>query len=170
MPGLNGAKVSWDYLRILIVDDSKFFRALLRTVLRQFGVREVHEAENGKAAFDILATTQVDFVLLDWHMPVCTGAGFMADMIDEAGRKKAGEAAVIVITGNTTRRMVKEAAALGVDGILCKPIVPKLLMKRMVEVLDGKTLNKAPIVNDVSDNRQGLIEASDLENKSVFAI
>ncbi len=170
MPGLNDTKVSWDYLRILIVDDSKFFRTLLRTVLRQFGVREVHEAENGEAAFGILATTQVDFVLLDWHMPICTGAEFMAGLVDESGRNMSGEAAIIVITGNTTRRMVQEAAGLGVDGILCKPIVPKLLMKRMAEVLEGKTLKTAPVVDDVVDIKQGLIDVSDLQNKSVFAI
>jgi CheY-like chemotaxis protein len=170
MLGSNEAKVSWDHLRILIVDDSKFFRTLLRTVIRQFGVREIHEAENGEVAFGILTTTQVDFVLLDWHMPVCTGAEFMAGLVDESGRNTSGEAAVIVITGNTTRRMVQEAAGLGVDGILCKPIVPKLLKKRMAEILEGKTPKNAPVADDVVDTERGLIDVSDLQNKSVFAI
>lgn len=170
MSRLSETKVPWEYLRVLIVDDNKFFRTLIRTVLRQFGIREIHEAENGKKASKMLATTQVDFVLLDWHMPVWSGSRFMADSKDEFGHTKLGPAAVIVVTGNTTRKMVKEAAGLGVDGILCKPIVPKLLMKRMAEVLDNRVLKNAPVVNDETEGELGLIDKSNIQDKTVFAI
>ncbi len=103
-------------------------------------------------------------------MPVCSGAELMADLTDVPGRKKAGEAAVIVIKGNASRRMVKEAAGLGVDGILSKPIVPKLLMKRLTEVFESIPLKDVAPVDDVVDTKQGLNEISDLQNKSGFVI
>ena len=124
----------FEQLSVLIVEDNRFFRSLIRSVLREFGVRYIEEAEDGADALAHLGSSPPDIILLDWYMPVFSGADFMR-MFNET--KKAGHfsPAVIVVTSNATKKNVIEAAKLGVDGILCKPIVPALLYRRIVEVL-----------------------------------
>ena len=62
-------------MRILIVDDSRAMRAIVRRHLAQagFGDAEIEEAEDGKQALDQIAASRPDVVLSDWNMPVMTG-------------------------------------------------------------------------------------------------
>ena len=62
-------------MRILIVDDSRAMRAIVRRHLAQagFGDAEIQEAEDGKQALDQIAASRPDVVLSDWNMPVMTG-------------------------------------------------------------------------------------------------
>jgi len=57
-------------MKVLVVDDSKAMRMIVRRALRQTGLDlDVSEAENGQAAFHQLTETRFDFVLSDWNMP-----------------------------------------------------------------------------------------------------
>ncbi|HEY3788377.1 MAG TPA: response regulator, partial [Urbifossiella sp.] len=58
--------------RILAVDDSPTFLHAVSTQLQQEDY-EVFQAESGQAAIDLLATQQVDCILLDLAMPGLTG-------------------------------------------------------------------------------------------------
>ena len=58
--------------RILVVDDERLNRMLLRRALENQG-HTVSEAENGQLALDSLAGQRFDVVLLDIVMPVLDG-------------------------------------------------------------------------------------------------
>ncbi|RZO57923.1 MAG: response regulator, partial [Sandaracinaceae bacterium] len=61
-------------MKVLVVDDSKAMRMIVRRALRQTGLDlDVSEAENGQAAFHQLTETRFDFVLSDWNMPEMNG-------------------------------------------------------------------------------------------------
>lgn len=65
------------FLRFLIVDDHKPFRALMSKVLGSFG--QVDEAENGRDAVFKFITSRnqgkpYNFILLDYEMPVMNGS------------------------------------------------------------------------------------------------
>ena len=59
-------------LRVVLAEDSAFFRALLGSYLRGIGL-DVLCAANGKEALDILEHTPVDGVVSDLEMPVMDG-------------------------------------------------------------------------------------------------
>jgi carbon storage regulator CsrA len=59
-------------LTVLLVEDNANERQLLSDILRLHGV-QVHTAENGLEAIDLLKTLTPDAVLVDMHMPVCDG-------------------------------------------------------------------------------------------------
>jgi two-component system chemotaxis sensor kinase CheA len=59
-------------LRVVLAEDSAFFRALLGSYLRGIGL-DVTCAANGKEALDILEHTPVDGVVSDLEMPVMDG-------------------------------------------------------------------------------------------------
>lgn len=61
--------------KLLIVDDSKAMRMIVRRALRQANIVEhtVEEASNGEEALEKLKAAQYDLVLADWNMPQMNG-------------------------------------------------------------------------------------------------
>ena len=62
-------------MKILIVDDSKAMRAIVRRHVTQAGFEdaEIVEAENGSLALTEIRSSRPDVVLSDWNMPEMTG-------------------------------------------------------------------------------------------------
>jgi CheY-like chemotaxis protein len=58
--------------KVLIVDDSEFFREIYQTALTQGGF-EVETAENGQDAMDKMLASPPHLIFLDLVMPVMTG-------------------------------------------------------------------------------------------------
>ena len=59
-------------MKILIVDDSRAMRMMIKRVLGQIGLREeatLEEAENGQQALAAIKAAPPDLVLSDWNMP-----------------------------------------------------------------------------------------------------
>lgn len=60
--------------RILIVDDSTFFRRRIKQILEEdAGLEVVGEAKNGREALDLVSTLKPDVVTMDIEMPVMDG-------------------------------------------------------------------------------------------------
>jgi two-component system LytT family response regulator len=65
-----------DRLRIVIADDERPARSLLRAILSSFSdVEIVGEAENGSEAVDLIERVRPDLALLDLQMPELDGLG-----------------------------------------------------------------------------------------------
>lgn len=61
-------------VKVLVVDDSKLIRKVLRQIIESNGRFKVAgEAENGQKALDILSDTRPDVITLDINMPVMDG-------------------------------------------------------------------------------------------------
>ena len=59
--------------KVLIVDDSKTSRRILKNFLTQFGHEVVGEAENGEMGVEMYKNLKPDVVTLDITMPVMDG-------------------------------------------------------------------------------------------------
>jgi len=62
-------------MKIVVVDDSKTMRMIVKRTLRQagYGDHEVLEAGNGVEALDIIKAGAPNLVLCDWNMPEMNG-------------------------------------------------------------------------------------------------
>ncbi len=147
----------FESLSVLIVEDNRFFRSLLRTILREFGLRSIDEVENGADALVYLKSSTPDIILLDWHMPVFSGTEFM-QVFNDSKRPGYCSPAIIVVTANATQNNVMDAARMGVDGILAKPIVPALLYKRILEVLAPVSTGRTKIPIDTQHTQDSVSE------------
>lgn len=68
------AGASGKQLNILVVDDSKLIRRVLREIIESDGRKKViAEAENGKQALEFLVSGHPDVITLDINMPVMDG-------------------------------------------------------------------------------------------------
>lgn len=107
---------------ILIVDDSKAMRLIVRRTLRQagFGEFEVQEAANGVEALEAIGKAPPALVISDWNMPEMSGI----ELLRELNARKAGVRFGFVTTEGTPdmRAMADEAGALF---LIAKPFTPE---------------------------------------------
>ena len=79
--------------RILIIDDEKSARDLLRTIFEHEGY-EVVEAENGQEGVEVFREQQIDLVVTDMVMPVKDGLKTILEL-----RQKDPNIPVIAVSG-----------------------------------------------------------------------
>ena len=58
--------------KVLVADDNKLSRELLKTIILQQG-HEVIEAEDGKEVLEILSQHEIDLIFMDYSMPKMCG-------------------------------------------------------------------------------------------------
>jgi two-component system, chemotaxis family, chemotaxis protein CheY len=107
---------------ILVVDDSKAMRLIVRRTLRQagFGEYEVEEAANGLEALERIGQAQPALVISDWNMPEMNGI----ELLRELNARKVKVRFGFVTTEGTPdmRAMADEAGALF---LIAKPFTPE---------------------------------------------
>ncbi len=65
-------------MRILIVDDSRSMRLILKRMLAEMGYPDVAEAEDGSVALTQMEAFKPELALVDWNMPVMNGLEFVS--------------------------------------------------------------------------------------------
>lgn len=119
-------------MKLLIVDDSKAMRMIVRKTLRQagYGAAEVTEATNGKEAFDALQTAGVDLVLSDWNMPEMSGIDLLAKLNADGPKVKFG-----FVTSEGTVEMRERARQNGALFLIAKPFTVESFQEALKPVL-----------------------------------
>jgi serine phosphatase RsbU (regulator of sigma subunit) len=106
-----------DAPRALVVDDDRVTRLLVRRALEGFGCAPVLEAENGRAAQEILGRhPEIDLVLTDILMPEVDGLELL-----RWGRENAPRPVWILLSGMDTFGTAVEAIRSGAFDFLAKP-------------------------------------------------
>lgn len=120
---------------VLIVDDSPVLRRAVRRVVEQAGVEGscIREAGNGAEALAVCEALDVALVLLDLHMPVLDGAGFLREL---RARGRSGSLDVVVVSTESNEDRLREVRELGAKDVLRKPFEPEQLREyvRKLEV------------------------------------
>lgn len=123
-------------LRILIVDDNRNFVSIVRDVLRGVGVRSVFACENGVSTLEFLKQTEVDLALIDLNLGDIDGLE-LTRLIRSAPDSQNPCMPIIMVTAHAERSTVQAAICAGVDEFLTKPLSPKKLLGRMVNLLEN---------------------------------
>ena len=103
----------------IIVDDNSSIRLLLKGVLSELGLNIVAQAANGEEAIRAAKTHQPNVLFLDVNMPILSGLEALPRI-----REVSPETAVVMVTGDTSRELVQQAAGLGARGYIVKPVRP----------------------------------------------
>ncbi|MCB8986073.1 MAG: response regulator [Ardenticatenaceae bacterium] len=120
---------------ILIVDDEKLMRALLRHYCKQNGF-EVVEAENGEEALHRLGEKRPDLVMMDAMMPVMNGlvlAHRIRQHFDE------DQLPILFLTSEADAQTQKEALAAGAQAYLTKPVSLGDLLNSIKQLTMGRS-------------------------------
>ena len=118
--------------RILVVDDDKSFREMLRETLEQAG-HEVEEAANGKLALELHRRKPCQMVITDLIMPVKEGIETIVEL-----RRLDPSVKIIAMSGGGVTKPGNNLAIaekLGASMTLTKPFMQEELLKAVSKVL-----------------------------------
>ena len=116
--------------RILIVDDSTAIRNIIKTTL--FGDYEVHEAENGEAAYDFASSASIDLFLLDVNMPKMDGITLTKKL---RSTTKYSKTPIIMLTTESRDDKKQAGRDAGANGWIVKPCDPDKLLAVLKKLL-----------------------------------
>jgi two-component system chemotaxis response regulator CheY len=120
-------------LQILVVDDQRSMRALVRSSLQQLGCHQVIEAENGMDALSRLEFRPPHLIISDLNMPMLDGLGLLRAV---RGSEALKDTAFIILTSRGDGDLVRQAMELRVNNYLTKPFSVDGL-RRKVEAVMG---------------------------------
>ena len=107
-------------MNILIVDDSKAMRMIVRRTLRMAGYHyNLEEASGAVEALQKIQSDQIDLVLCDWNMPDMTGLDLLERLRSLGQKVKFG-----FVTSETSQDMRATALAAGALFLITKPFNP----------------------------------------------
>ena len=113
-------------LRILVADDARASRALLRIILQKKGHRVV-EAEDGVQALEIMREQDFDLVFLDLQMPRLGGLEVARTLMQDKSDRAAPM--IVALSAQAQPEDQKAAADAGISVYITKPIHEDQLQK-----------------------------------------
>jgi two-component system, chemotaxis family, chemotaxis protein CheY len=153
-------------MRILLADESKASRLINRSTLE--GLRldplEILEASGGEEALELLRNErlEIDLVLYDADGGGLDGVGFLKQL---RGAAPFHEAAVILMTAQTSREKVAEALRWGARDYLVKPFTSGVLLQKIQGV---KSALDARQMEDTAVLLRDMVAAAQAEKKLPF--
>jgi two-component system, cell cycle response regulator len=117
--------------RILIVDDSKTVRTIVRKALRVIDC-EILEANNGLEGLRVAAKEPPHLILLDVTMPVMDGVEMLKKLKADSALKTTP---IIMLTSQGGRDNLLKIGKLGVHDYLVKPFKEEDLAEKVTRVV-----------------------------------
>jgi two-component system chemotaxis response regulator CheY len=118
-------------MKILIIDDSKTIRNIIKRALAPMGYTDCEEAVDGLDAISKAGAYEPDLLLVDWNMPNMNGLEFV-----EKYRAQGGKSPIIMVTTEGEKSRVIQAIKAGVNNYVVKPFTPDVLLDRIKDTLE----------------------------------
>ncbi len=120
--------------KVLVVDDSRTNRRILKTILKEHGYR-VATARNGHEAVEAVAVAHPDIVLMDINMPLMNGYEAVRRIKHITGKRVIP---VMFVTSLTDDASLATCLDAGGDDFVTFPINETILMARMQALLRNR--------------------------------
>lgn len=118
-------------LKVLIVDDFATMRRILKNILKQIGLKNISEADNGKTALKELKKEKFDLVLCDWNMPEMPGIELLNQVRAD---KELKDIAFVMVTAEAQRENILEAVKAGVNSYIVKPFTAETIDEKLKKI------------------------------------
>jgi two-component system chemotaxis response regulator CheY len=117
---------------ILIVDDSRTSRRILRGIIESAGYVVVDEAVNGQEGYDKYVQLKPDLVTMDITMPIMDGVESLKKI-----KAEYPEAKVIMVTAAGQKHNMVEAVQSGASEFLAKPFDVEQIKTTIAKILEA---------------------------------
>ena len=124
-------------LRVLIIDDQRSMRSIVRTLLGQVGIDNINEAENGEEALAFLLEPLSDFpdvIICDLHMGKMDGMEF-CNAVRRNENLRNRQVPIIILTGDKDAFMHEVVEQVGALKVLTKPVAADELRDQIVSAV-----------------------------------
>ena len=120
-------------MKILIVDDFSTMRRIIKNLLRDLGFTNTDEADDGTTALPMLQSGKYDFLVTDWNMPGMTGIDLLRAVRNDSSLVNLP---VLMVTAESKREQIIEAAQAGVNGYVVKPFTAATLQEKIDKIFE----------------------------------
>ena len=128
-------------IRVLVIDDHRTMRQIVRRLLGQIGIHDVEDAEDGAAALKMLHSPQAkqpDLIICDLHMEKMDGMDF-CNKLRHDKNEVLRTIPVIILTGEQDTFVHDVTSQVGATLVLVKPVLAGDLKER-IEATVGFTI------------------------------
>ncbi|HUX40507.1 MAG TPA: ATP-binding protein [Rectinemataceae bacterium] len=160
--GVGDAIFDFKPARVLVVEDDRFNRQVLRTFLEEAGLT-VTEADNGRLALETMRKRKPDLVLMDFALPVLSGVELVRAI--RADRAVAA-CPIVVLTGSRDPRDEMPDLDALVQGVLLKPAGRSELLRELARHLEVRTRS---FVEAERASRPPVVDGVDLFRRQALA-
>jgi two-component system, chemotaxis family, chemotaxis protein CheY len=123
-------------LKVLVVDDHPPMRKIITEILRELGVRDFAEADDGRSALAVMEKFEPDIVFIDNKMMPMDGVEFTRRV--RAGIEGVDQGLpIIMVSAYTEKERIVEARDAGITEFLAKPLSSKMVVMRLHSVLEN---------------------------------
>jgi two-component system, chemotaxis family, chemotaxis protein CheY len=123
-------------MKFLVVDDFSTMRRIIKNLLHDLGYQNVTEADDGATALPMLQAGSFDFLITDWNMPGMPGLDLLKAVRADA---KLAKMPVLMLTAESKREQIIEAAQAGVNGYVIKPFTAVTLKEKIDKILETRS-------------------------------
>ncbi|MDR2165375.1 MAG: chemotaxis response regulator CheY [Zoogloeaceae bacterium] len=120
-------------LKFLVVDDFSTMRRIVRNLLKDLGMTNVDEAEDGAIALQKLNGSNFDFVVTDWNMPNMDGLTLLQTIRSLPNLK---HLPVLMVTAEAKKENIIAAAQAGASGYIVKPFNAATLSEKLNKIFE----------------------------------
>ncbi len=136
--------VDFSMLQVLVVDDQKSMRSIIRDLLKQAGIDKVEEAVNGDEALKWLRNPRADdpdVIITDLYMDGVDGMDGMelCNQIRRNEHLRGRATPIIILTGEEDEMMHEVGLQLGAASVLTKPVNAAELLAEIQTVIGFST-------------------------------
>lgn len=121
-------------LKVLLVDDNEHMRAIVSTILKGIGIRNVREACDGAEGLQALRDWPADIAIVDFRMDPLDGVEFTR-LVRNSPESGNPYLPIIMMTGFADRPRVVEARDAGVTELVVKPVTARSIIDRLNAVV-----------------------------------
>lgn len=126
--------IGLESLRVLLVDDNPHMRAIVASILKGVGVRQVCQAQDGAEGLQALRSWPADLAIVDFQMTPLDGACFTR-LVRNSPDSGDVYLPIIMMTGFADRGRVFEARDAGVTEMIAKPVTARAILDRIETVI-----------------------------------
>ncbi len=120
-------------MKILIVDDFSTMRRIIKNLLRDLGFANTSEADDGLTALPMLESGKYDFLVTDWNMPGMQGIDLLKAV---RANPETADLPVLMVTAESKKDQIVEAAQAGVNGYVVKPFTAQTLKEKIDKIFE----------------------------------
>lgn len=133
--------------RILLIEDERSVREILKGLLKYIGVKEVDDYSSAESGWDALMGTKAqpfDVVFIDLSLPGIGGEVFIKSL-RQLPHPRAKTIPLIVLTATNDPAMYKKIERYGITAYLIKPASADVLKAAIEQALSGRIANARPV-------------------------
>lgn len=126
--------LSFCNITFMHIDDNRYMRTLVKSVLHAFGARNVLEASDGADAFKIMTSAHPSLVITNLNMSPLDGLEFVR-MVRTSSDFENPYLPIIMLSGHTDTESIRQARDCGVHEYVAKPVSAQVLFDRICSVV-----------------------------------